>query len=189
MTVWWSHASSRSHMFPNVSSQSLAPASCTSSAQDRHSQACFALDRAGRVIACVVSSCFVHRTMCACSVWSRMGMGVGYWNRSSSIGSVKERETVDLGRSQAVLYAWVHFRESLVSFASVQGMSGLRNLKVSIVLEMKISRVSLCSRRCPWMISVTSFVFKTKINTQQFYYYYYKRKSETQHCTQQSSGV
>ena len=123
MTVWWSHTGSRSHMFPNVSVQSLTPTSCMSSAQGRHRQACFALARASRVIAFVVSSCFVYRTMCVCSVCPMMGRGVGYWIRSSSIGPVKERETVDLGRSQAVLYAWVHFRESLVSFASVQGMS------------------------------------------------------------------
>ena len=116
MTVWWSHAASRSHMFPSVSSQSLAPVSCTSSAQDRHSQACFALTKTGRVIVFVVSSCFVHRTMCAYSAWPRMGMGVGYWDRTSLIGSVKGRETVDLGRCQAVLYTWVHFLGEIGEF-------------------------------------------------------------------------
>ncbi len=73
---------------------------------------------------------------------------------------MKGREEVDLGRFQVVLNDWVHFWESLVSFDSVQGMSGLRNLKVPSAFETKISRDPLCSRRRPWIISVTSFVLR-----------------------------
>jgi hypothetical protein len=86
-------------------------------------------------------------------------MGVSCWRRSSSVGTMKGRESVEYGRRHAVLYSWVHFWESLTRSSSEQGMSGLRNLKFPIAFEVKIWRSSSCSRRCPWMISVDTFVF------------------------------
>ena len=59
---------------------------------------------------------------------------------------MKGRETVEIGRSHSVLYVCVHFWERLTRSASVQGMSGLRNLKVPIAFYMKICKASLCSR-------------------------------------------
>ena len=84
--------------------------------------------------------------MWAWRVWPKIGMGVGFWRRPSSVGPTKGRETVENGRSHAVLYACVHFWESLARSASAQGMSGLRNQKVPIAFDMKICKASLCSR-------------------------------------------
>jgi len=109
MPVYWSHAARHSQILSRVSSQSLASASCMSSVHDRHNQVCLALVRANRRIAHVVSSCLVHLAMWAWRVWPRIGMGVGCWRRPSSVGPMKGREAVELGRSHTVLYAWVHF--------------------------------------------------------------------------------
>jgi hypothetical protein len=63
--VYLSHAARRSQILSRVSSHSLTSASCMSSVQDRHSQACLALARTSRRIAHVVSSCLVHLAMWA----------------------------------------------------------------------------------------------------------------------------
>jgi hypothetical protein len=65
MPVYLSHAARRNQILSRVSSHSLASASCMSSVQDRHIQACLALARASRRIAHVVSSCLVHLAMWA----------------------------------------------------------------------------------------------------------------------------
>ena len=103
MPVYWSHAARRSHMLSSVSSHSLASASCMSSVQDRHSHVCLTLARASLRIAHVVSSCLVHLAMWAWRVWPKIGMGVGFWRRPSSVGPTKGRETVESGRRHAVL--------------------------------------------------------------------------------------
>jgi hypothetical protein len=63
MPVYLSYAARRSQILSRVSSHSLASASCMSSVQDRHIQACLALVRVSRRIAHVVSSCLVHLAM------------------------------------------------------------------------------------------------------------------------------
>ena len=103
MPVYWSHAARRSHMLTTVSFQFLASASCMSSSHVWHSQNCLALARDRRVMALVVSSCFIHLAMCAWSVWLRMGIGVGYCRRPSSVGPTKGREAVDFGRCHVSL--------------------------------------------------------------------------------------
>lgn len=105
-----------------------------------------------------VSSQSLVSGSCASSVHDRQSQSCLPLSRSSSVGPVKGRESVDLGRSQADLYTWVHFWESLERFSSVQGMTPCTTMMevffMFTLIPFQFWNLDMMSMRCCIFVSV-----------------------------------